>query len=72
MNLRVVTIARQDVMTRDNVPMTVDAVVYFRVIDPAASVVGAENYLKATLLIAQTTLRSVLLTATKEKTPPTF
>jgi regulator of protease activity HflC (stomatin/prohibitin superfamily) len=39
MNLRVVTIARQDVMTRDNVPMTVDAVVYFRVIDPAASVV---------------------------------
>jgi regulator of protease activity HflC (stomatin/prohibitin superfamily) len=60
MNLRVVTIARQDVMTRDNVPMTVDAVVYFRVIDPAASVVRAENYLKATLLIAQTTLRSVL------------
>jgi regulator of protease activity HflC (stomatin/prohibitin superfamily) len=60
MNLRVVTIARQDVMTRDNVPMTVDAVVYFRVIDPAASVVRAENYLKATLLIAQTTLRSGL------------
>jgi regulator of protease activity HflC (stomatin/prohibitin superfamily) len=40
--------------------MTVDAVIYFRVIDPAASVVRAENYLKATLLIAQTTLRSVL------------
>src|ERR1700732_915691 len=41
MDLRVVTIdvARQEVMTRDNVPMTVDAVVYFRVIDPASAVV---------------------------------
>ena len=41
MDLRVVTIdvARQEVMTRDNVPVTVDAVVYFRVIDPAAAVV---------------------------------
>jgi SPFH domain / Band 7 family/NADP oxidoreductase coenzyme F420-dependent len=45
MDLRVVTInvARQEVMTRDNVPMTVDAVVYFRVIDPAAAVVRVEN-----------------------------
>jgi len=62
MDLRVVTIdvARQEVMTRDNVPATVDAVVYFRVIDPVASVVKVENYLKATSLIAQTTLRSVL------------
>src|SRR2546429_8158956 len=62
MDLRVVTIdvARQEVMTRDNVPMTVDAVVYFRVIDPAAAVVRAANYLKATSLISQTTLRSVL------------
>ena len=43
-DLRVVTIdvARQEVMTRDNVPMTVDAVVYFRVIDPAAAVVRVE------------------------------
>jgi regulator of protease activity HflC (stomatin/prohibitin superfamily) len=62
MDLRVVTInvARQEVMTRDNVPMTVHAVVYFRVIDPAAAVVRVENYLKATSLISQTTLRSVL------------
>ena len=62
MHLRVVTIdvARQEVMTRDNVPMTIDAVVYFRVIDPAAAVVRVENYLKATSLISQTTLRSVL------------
>jgi regulator of protease activity HflC (stomatin/prohibitin superfamily) len=58
MDLRVVTIdvARQEVMTRDNVLMTV----YFRVIDPAAAVVRVENYLKATSLISQTTLRSVL------------
>src|SRR5258707_8685135 len=50
MDLRVVTIdvARREVMTRDNVPMTVDAVVYFRVIDPAAALVRVENYLKAT------------------------
>src|SRR6266403_3821051 len=62
MDLRVVTIdvARQEVMTRDNVPMSVDAVVYFRVIDPASAVVRVENYLKATSLISQTTLRSVL------------
>src|ERR1700752_4727106 len=61
-DLRVVTIdvARQEGMTRDNVPMTVDAVVYFRVIDAAAAVVRVENYLKATSLISQTTLRSVL------------
>ena len=62
MDLRVVTIdvPRQEVMTRDNVPASVDAVVYFRIIDPIASVVKVENYLKATSLIAQTTLRSVL------------
>ncbi len=62
MDLRVVTIdvPRQEVMTRDNVPATVDAVVYFRVVDPEAAVVKVENYLKASSLIAQTTLRSVL------------
>jgi regulator of protease activity HflC (stomatin/prohibitin superfamily) len=42
------------------VPATVDAVVYFRVVDPIAAVVKVENYWKATSLIAQTTLRSVL------------
>src|SRR5436309_1908019 len=62
MDLRVVTInvERQEVMTRDNVPVTVDAVVYFRVVDPQSAVVKVENFLKATSLIAQTTLRSVL------------
>jgi regulator of protease activity HflC (stomatin/prohibitin superfamily) len=62
MDLRVVTIdvSKQEVMTRDNVPVTVDAVVYFRVVDPIAAVVKVENFWRATSLIAQTTLRSVL------------
>ena len=62
MDLRVVTndVAKQEIMTRDNVPATVDAVVYFRVVDPIAAVVKVENFRKATALIAQTTLRSVL------------
>jgi regulator of protease activity HflC (stomatin/prohibitin superfamily) len=61
-DLRVVTIdvPKQEVMTRDNVPATVDAVVYFRVVDANAAVVKVENFWKATSLIAQTTLRSVL------------
>ncbi len=62
MDLRIVTIdvPKQEIMTRDNVPATVDAVVYFRVVDPVAAVVKVENFWKATSLIAQTTLRSVL------------
>ena len=62
MDLRVVTIdvAKQEIMTKDNVPATVDAVVYFRVISPTDAVVKVENFWKATALIAQTTLRSVL------------
>src|SRR5262244_2566983 len=62
MDLRVVTIdvAKQEIMTKDNVPVTVDAVVYFRVINPTDAVVKVENFWKATSLIAQTTLRSVL------------
>jgi regulator of protease activity HflC (stomatin/prohibitin superfamily) len=62
MDLRVVTIdvPKQEVMTRDNVPVTVDAVVYFRVLDPVAAVIKVENFLKASSLISQTTLRSVL------------
>ena len=62
MDLRIVTIgvAQQEIMTRDNVPATVDAVVYFRIINPTDAVVKVENFLKATSLIAQTTLRSVL------------
>jgi regulator of protease activity HflC (stomatin/prohibitin superfamily) len=62
MDLRVVTIdvSRQEVMTRDNVPATVDAVLYSRVVDPVAAVVKVEKFFMATQLIAQTTLRSVL------------
>ena len=50
----------QDVITRDNVTIKVNAVVYFRVIDPNRAVVEVENYLLATSKLAQTTLRSVL------------
>jgi regulator of protease activity HflC (stomatin/prohibitin superfamily) len=61
-DLRVVTldIPRQEMMTRDNVSVTVDAVVYFRVVDPENAIVKVENFAKATFLLAQTTLRSVL------------
>ena len=49
----------QDVITKDNVSIKVNAVVYFRVLDANAAVVNVENYLFATLQLAQTTLRSV-------------
>src|SRR3712207_7542503 len=50
----------QDVITRDNVPARVNAVVYFRVVDPNKSVIEVENHVLATSQISQTTLRSVL------------
>jgi regulator of protease activity HflC (stomatin/prohibitin superfamily) len=50
----------QDVITRDNVTIKVNAVVYFRVVDPNRAIVEVENYLMATSKLAQTTLRSVL------------
>jgi regulator of protease activity HflC (stomatin/prohibitin superfamily) len=50
----------QEVITRDNVPARVDAVLYFRVIDPNKAVIEVENYVLATSQISQTTLRSVL------------
>jgi len=61
-SLRTVTlrIPPQDVITRDNVPVRVAAVAYFRVIDPTRSVLEVEEFMAATLQIAQTTLRSVL------------
>jgi regulator of protease activity HflC (stomatin/prohibitin superfamily) len=61
-SLRLVTmdIPPQDVITRDNVSIKVNAVVYFRVIDPNKAVVEVENYLYATSQLAQTTLRSVV------------
>ncbi len=62
MDLRTVTmdIPAQEVITRDNVTVRVNAVSYFRVIDPNAAVVNVADYIRATSQIAQTTLRSVL------------
>jgi regulator of protease activity HflC (stomatin/prohibitin superfamily) len=61
-SLRVVTmdVPAQDVITRDNVSVKVNAVTYFRPIDPAKAILEVENYLYATSQICQTTLRSVL------------
>ena len=61
-DLRTVTfdVPPQDIITRDNVTLKVNAVIYFRVTDPLKSVVAIENYLFATSQLAQTTLRSVL------------
>ncbi len=59
--LRLITmdVDPQDVITRDNVSVKVNAVVYFRVMDPVKSVIEVENYMYATSQLAQTTLRSV-------------
>jgi len=61
-DLRVITmdIPEQDVITRDNVTVRVNAVLYFRVVDPERAVIQVENYYLATSQLAQTTLRSVL------------
>ncbi len=61
-DLRVVTmdVPPQDVITKDNVTVKVNAVVYFRVVDPEASVVKVLDHIRATSLISQTTLRNVL------------
>ncbi|MEW6208815.1 MAG: slipin family protein [Acidobacteriota bacterium] len=61
-SLRTVTldVPPQDIITRDNVTVSVNAVVYFRVMDPNKAILEVENYLYATSQLAQTTLRSVL------------
>lgn len=56
----VLDVPPQDVITQDNVSIKVNAVVYFRVIEPQSAIVQVENYLAATSQISQTTLRSVL------------
>jgi regulator of protease activity HflC (stomatin/prohibitin superfamily) len=56
----VLDVPPQDIITRDNVTVSVNAVVYFRVVDPRRAIVEVENYLYATSQLAQTTLRSVL------------
>lgn len=61
-DIRVITmdVPRQECMTLDNVTVTVDAVVYFRVVDAAAAILKVNNYIKATHLLAQTTLRNIV------------
>jgi len=61
-DLRTVTldVPPQEIITRDNVPVKVNAVAYFRVIDPEKAIVEIENFRTATLQISQTTLRSIL------------
>src|SRR5436853_3214372 len=61
-DLRTVTlnIPPQDVITKDNVPARVNAVAYFRIVEPKAAIVQIENFMVATSQIAQTTLRAVL------------
>jgi regulator of protease activity HflC (stomatin/prohibitin superfamily) len=60
-SLRTVTfdVTPQEVMTRDNVPAKINAVVWFRVMDPAKAIVAVENYQLATMQLAQTTLRGI-------------
>lgn len=60
-SLRIITmdIPPQDVITKDNVSVKINAVVYFRVVDPAKAIVAVENFIYATSQLAQTTLRSV-------------
>ena len=62
MDLRTITldVPSQDVISRDNVSVKVNAVLYFRVVDPDRAVIQVENYMVATSQLAQTTLRSVL------------
>jgi regulator of protease activity HflC (stomatin/prohibitin superfamily) len=56
----VMDVPPQDVITRDNVSVKVDAVIYFRIVDPAKSVIQVEKFLAATGYLAQTTLRAIL------------
>lgn len=55
-----IDVAKQEVITKDNIPVMVDAVVYFNVFDPVLSVTKVANYTQSTTLLGQTTLRSVL------------
>ncbi|HLN58633.1 MAG TPA: slipin family protein [Thermoanaerobaculia bacterium] len=69
MSLRTIVhdVPSQDIITKDNVSVKVNAVVYFRVVEPDKAVVQVENYLYATSQLAQTTLRSVLGQATLDE-----
>jgi regulator of protease activity HflC (stomatin/prohibitin superfamily) len=60
LRIRVIEIPSQDVISRDNVSMKVDAVLYFNVVNPERAIIQVQNYLPATNMLAQTTLRAVL------------
>jgi regulator of protease activity HflC (stomatin/prohibitin superfamily) len=60
LRIQVIEIPSQDVISRDNVSMKVDAVLYFSVVNPERAIIQVQNYLPATNMLAQTTLRAVL------------
>ncbi|MGA7675958.1 MAG: slipin family protein [Rhizomicrobium sp.] len=60
LRIQVIEIPSQDVISRDNVSMKVDAVLYFNVVNPEHAIIQVQNYLPATNMLAQTTLRAVL------------
>lgn len=60
LRIQVIEIPTQDVISRDNVSMKVDAVLYFNVVDPERAIIQVQSYLPATNMLAQTTLRAVL------------
>jgi regulator of protease activity HflC (stomatin/prohibitin superfamily) len=60
LRIQVIEIPTQDVISHDNVSMKVDAVLYFNVVDPERAIIAVQNYLPATNMLAQTTLRAVL------------
>jgi regulator of protease activity HflC (stomatin/prohibitin superfamily) len=60
LRIQVIEIPTQDVISRDNVSMKVDAVLYFNVVNPERAIIQVQNYLPATNMLAQTTLRAVL------------
>jgi regulator of protease activity HflC (stomatin/prohibitin superfamily) len=60
LRIQVIEIPTQDVISRDNVSMKVDAVLYFNVVNPERAIIQVRSYLPATIMLAQTTLRSVL------------
>lgn len=60
LRIQVIEVPSQDVISRDNVSMKVDAVLYFNVVDPEHAIIKVQNYLPATNMLAQTTMRAVL------------
>ena len=60
LRIQVIEIPTQDVISRDNVSMKVDAVLYFNVVDPERAIIKVQSFLPATIMLAQTTMRAVL------------